>query len=541
MTWGEPELNLMKTTLLWGLFGLCGSVLGQMGLPAVVSSNSPDFGASPGTWGHLQFSRPYGVKGILLDEWVGLSLTQPVNGEVMNTDRIGWMPFSSDETIWAQIHPELTAPSDTAAPSMLVNYRQGDGALKDFSLWYHNSLGKSTRYGWVSQLRSHPRYVGVTKYAEQNHRIQLTSELDEQLVLAEISYSHQVNPLYISELDTNTLIWNYLDDQVISSDRWEGYFRWENFDSSQVGSELFAQVQGGVWNWAEGKFNSYNSLAYIAHNFKMGNWSPLGLKAGYVSKQLGGHLSTRHFLEMNLPQIGLGGLTADFGLKNLGVWRFLPNVDVKLLKGPLQIGYTTRHIVDDPTWKSELKTALIHDVQTSLNFSNVGFMAGAWQGSKMDEPISGYQSEIWANLPWMMGFKLGVSVLEQTPDWVWSKKELFWEINQDFILFDQALFGHLKIWGRHLDHPQTGFLDPNSITVIPATSPGSEDVLHLLNYTIQAQISTLIIGFTDANILQDPLWSNYLDVPWESEYTLMTNQFPESRFRYFSMIWVFDN
>ncbi len=534
----------MKSGIVSFFLVLCllpGVLLGQLGLPAVVTSAGPDFGATLGNWGHLQFARPFGLQGIVLEEWQDLLVIHPVNGEYLNTNRQGWLPLAEDLSVWAQMHPELTAPSDTVAPSLLVNYKQGDGAFKDFTAWYHNSLGPVTRYAWVTKLRSHPRYINVTEYDEQQHRFQLKSETETQLVKVEMNYNHQVNPMYVSEFDTATQIWNYQEDQRLRSDQWEGYFHWQNKDSSGSGSQVFAQVQGGVWEWSAGKYNSFNSLAYLSHGIGVGDYGPLELKAGVVSKQLGGHKSTRHFLEFNLPPMGWGNLTADVGLKNLGVWRFLPKIKVNYENGPVQLNYLTRHLVDDPTWQADINTALIHHFQAKISSSKAGLAAGAWHGDKSGQAVSGYEGETWLVLPWNMDLKVGVSVLDQTPDWVWTKKQLSWEINQDFTLFDQALYGHLKVWGRHLDQPQVGFLDPDIIKISPAVIPTGPSALHLLNYTIQAQVSTLIIGFTDTNILQDPLWSSYVDVSWESEFTLMTNQFPENRFRYLSVIWVFDN
>jgi hypothetical protein len=75
--------------------------------------------------------------------------------------------------LWQQQHPTLVSDADTLAPSVLANYRQGSGEFKDFTLWYHSALGKTVRLGWTSKLRSHQRFVGVTGYEEQRHRLQL--------------------------------------------------------------------------------------------------------------------------------------------------------------------------------------------------------------------------------------------------------------------------------------------------------------------------------------------------------------------------------
>ncbi len=124
--------------------------------------------------------------------------------------------------------------------------------------------------------------------------------------------------------------------------------------------------------------------------------------------------------------------------------------------------------------------------------------------------------------------------------WVFSEKFIDWELHQDFSLFKQALQSHLKVWGKHLLDTQPGILDMENFEVSNGELEGAKS-LHILNYTLSAQVSSLIFSFTDQNMLQDDLWSQYADIPWNINYTIMENQLTQSRFRYLSIIWVFDN
>jgi hypothetical protein len=138
-----------------------------------------------------------------------------------------------------------------------------------------------------------------------------------------------------------------------------------------------------------------------------------------------------------------------------------------------------------------------------------------------------------------MNLKAGAAVVQGNPDWLWTDRQLNWEVQQSFTLFERALYGQVRLWGRHLLHPQTGYLDPRSLQVTPVGTAGQS--LHLLNYSVQAQVSTLIIGFTDSNILQDSRWTNLADLSWETEYAVLSNQLSQSRFQYLFLTWVFDN
>jgi hypothetical protein len=85
-----------------------------------------------------------------------------------------------------------------------------------------------------------------------------------------------------------------------------------------------------------------------------------------------------------------------------------------------------------------------------------------------------------------------------------------------------------------------GLLDSDNFQISSSVYEG-EDMLHLLNYTISGQVSTVIVSFTDQNILHDQLWSQYGSISWNQEFSIMANQIPNSRFRYLSIIWTFDN
>ncbi|NQV16218.1 hypothetical protein HQ531_12225, partial [bacterium] len=255
-------MKILANLLILSLLMAPKLLMSQIDNIAVVGNTIPDFGAVSGTWGHLQFYRPFGMQGIVLEDWRDLTTLQPISGEPLNTDRQAWLPLDINQSLWSQMHPDLTSVADTTAPSLLVNYKQGDGVYKDFTIWYHNSLGDSTRYGWNSKLRSHQRFALVTIYDEQRHRLQFENRSGEKVLRAEIGYDHQINPLYMYEFDTTALVWNFNDNLKLGSDRFDGYLHWKKTDSLALGSEIFIWSQGGIWEWPADARNSFSTLAY---------------------------------------------------------------------------------------------------------------------------------------------------------------------------------------------------------------------------------------------------------------------------------------
>ncbi len=515
-------------------------LVAQLDQFAIVSGEQPDFGAVPGTWGHLQFYRPYGMKGVVLEDWRDLMSISPISGELINTDRHGWIPVNGASSLWQQTHPKLTSVADTTAPSLLVNYRQGFGEFKDFTLWYHNSLGENTRYGWTSKLRSHPRALGITMYDEQRHRIQTETLLERSLIRVEGGYDHGLNPLYMYQIDTTTLVWNYADSLQLLSDRWEGNVHWQPRDSSAAGSEFFALVQGGIWEWPAAEGRSLSSLVYWGQRFKFRDFAPGIVKFGMMSKQLGDYKTSRPLLEIRLPRLTYKDLTAYLGVKLLDKQPVMPLIDFNYSRGPLRLAYETHQLVDERLWEPSISTSSVHHISSELIFSGMDFVAGAWQSERNSTQVSGNHSHMDFHFPWEMDFQVGFSQVNDPVDWVFSEQQLNWELNQNIHLFKNALHSHLKVWGRHLVNTSPGFLSSETL-MAQSTNLEGESKLHLLNYTISAEVSTLIFSFTDMNVLQDPLWSQNVDVPWAWEYSIMTNQITDSRFRYLSIIWVFDN
>ena len=532
----------MKTSLFVFLIVLGFSFLpGQTDLPARFYGGYPDFGAVQGSWGHLQQYRPFGLRGIILENWQDLTGLNPISGEIFNTDRQGWLPLGEDRSLWAQLHPSLTAPADTVAPSLLVNYKQGEAEFNDFTFWYHNSLGSSTRYGWTSKLRSHQKFLAVTAYDEQRHRAQIESQLKASTLRLELGYSHQINPLYMYELDTLTQVLNYNDDLQLNSDRWDGNLYWQSNDSSRSNSGIFASIQGGLWDWKIGKRQSISYLAYLDHEFKLGNLPVLSLKLGGMSKQLGNYKIARQFVDLMLPGLQWKNIELALGLRSAGFAQWLPVIDARIDLVPFQLTYQTRQLVFERVWDPRFKISNIHHLQAFYKGGWLVLKAGAWRTAQNNQTSAGYHGRAHLELPWKMQLMVEGSRVFDPFDWVWARQQVVWELNQDVILFEGALFGHLKIWGRHLIGVRTGVLDPETLAVTGFGDSPAEDITHLLNYTISGQVSTLILAYTDSNILQDPVWSQYAAVPWKSEYLIMNNQQPETRFRYLSLIWVFDN
>jgi hypothetical protein len=516
------------------------NLFGQLDHPGTIQSAVPDFGSVSGSWGHLQYSRPFGIDGIIMDSWQDLTTINPISGGILNTDRQGWLPLDRELSLWSKIHPALTSPADTTAATLLVNYKQGDADFNDFTLWYHNSLGESTRYGWTSKLRSHQRFIAVTQYDEQRHRLQLESELKHHSLRLEMGYTHLINPLYMFELDT-LLDWDYNDALQVNSDRWDGSLHWKSYDSLIVGSELFAWVQGGLWDWAGGEERSLSALAFWGTSVRLWDWEPMQFKFGGRSNQVGGYLRSKYFLEMMLPGYKTPHVSVDLGMRNLGNSKWLPVADAQFKYGPFQLQYQTRNMVFERSWSPEYRVSNVHHFQTRISTEWVSLNTGGWQADQDSGMSKGLHTELRFTFPWMMQFEIGASNLSETQDWVWTREQYHWQFDQEFFLFDKALFGHLKLWGRHVKEPQLGNLDPETLSIASSSAINNISYNHQLNYTISGQVSTVIFAFSDSNIMQDGIWSQYVDTSWESQFTSMENQSPASRFRYLSLIWIFDN
>ncbi|MBC8375388.1 MAG: hypothetical protein H8E26_05025 [FCB group bacterium] len=506
---------------------------------AVVGNNYPDFGDVSGTWGHLQFYRPFGMKGIVVNDWRDLTAISPLTGEPFNTDRQGWIPHDPGASLWQQLHPSLTTPADTLAPSTLVNYRQGDGVFKDFTLWYHNSLDTETRYGWTSKLRSHPRVLDATVYDEQRHRFQANTTKLGQYFKIEAGYDQKVNPLYMLAQDS-LFEWYYNDDPQIHTNRWDGSFEWNNLDSNSQGTELFAWVQGGVWKWSGGERKTLSQMAYLSHRFDLLGLKSIAMKMGYISKQYGGNKRAYQFSEFTLPHWSGDHYSLEMGLRIIGKSHFSPIIDAQYGIGPLLLKYQTHQLIEENIWDSKLSVGNIQDLTAGLNFRHVDLSVSSWIGDDGGYGISGYSGEGRIRFPWQMSAMFGGAIMEMTHDWVFSKQYINWEVNQELSLFKAALHGELKVWGKHWFDTNPGTLDSENFQTSYSGYPG-EELLHLLNYTISGQVSTVIVSFTDQNFLQDDLWSQYGSPSWNSEYSIMANQIPNSRFRYLSIVWTFDN
>ncbi len=530
-------MRLRRFLLMLGCFPLLLSA--QLDHFAVVGNAYPDFGGVSGTWGHLQFYRPFGMKGIVLDDWRDLAVISPLSGEPFNTDRQGWIPLDPGASLWQQMHPSLTAPADTTAASTLINYRQGDGIFKDFTLWYHNSLDAETRFGWTSKLRSHPRIFEATVYDEQRHRFQVNTKQNSHYFKLEAGYDHQINPLYMIAQDSLS-VWYYDDVPQVNSKQWDGSFEWNNLDSSSLGTELFSWVEGGIWNWAGGERRSLTSMGYLSHRFELFGTSSAGVKMGYISKRYGGNKRAYQFSEFTLPQWSGDKYSLEVGLRMVGNSHFSPIVVAQYGIGPLLIKYQTHQLLEERIWDPKFSFATIQELTTSLNFSRTNLSLSTWSGEDEGYGISGYSGEGRIRFPWHMSAMIGGAVMEETHDWIFSKKYINWEVNQELILFEAALHAELKVWGKHLFDTRPGILDAENLQTSNSIYPG-EELLHLLNYTISGQVSKVIVSFTDQNILHDQLWSQYGISSLNPEYSIMANQIPNSRYRYLSIVWTFDN
>lgn len=532
------EPDMLKRSLLFHLV-LIGSLCAQLQPPAAVQNQIVDFGGTSGTWGHFQYHRPYGARGILIQDWKDLTTLHPMNGEFLNTEIRGWYPADSATSYWDLVHPRLVASEDSLAPSVMVNYKQGDGDFSDFSVWYQNSLGPSTRYGWTSKLRSHQRFMGVNGYYDQRHRLSMLQKLDKHDLELELNYTSQVNPMYLFEVDSTTLLPNYREDYTVRSDRWSGSLRLFSNDSSDANSELIVWLEGGIWDWYQRERNTLSSMAMYSRSLRMGSLPELQFKIGLFNGQMGDYSSTRIFGEIKAPLSFGEKLRVDLGLRNVGLSDWLPIAKVQLKLNWFDLRYETKHLMLHQLWEPAFTASTIHHLHAGISSSWLNPYLGAWSGNAGD--LSGYYAGFGIQFPWWMTLNVKGSELATSEAWVWTMRQVEWDLNQDFVLFRQALVGNLKIWGRHLFDPQQGYLNPTTLIASPSLNNREESVLNLLNYTISGQISSLVIAYTGSNFLHDPSLGSIMDLTWDTDFALMNNQASNTRFRYLTLIWVFEN
>lgn len=515
-------------------------LMGQVDHPGMLRTETVDFGGVSGTWGHLQIHRPFGGRGIVLQEWKDLVTLHPINGEFLNTDRRGWMPHDEDASYWAQIHPVLISPADTAAPSIMVNYKQGDGDFSDFTLWYHNSMGGATRYGWTSKLRNHKRFLDYTSYYDQRHRLFLDHEMGDRKLQVEVNYDQHINPMYLLEQDTTTLGYTTRDDWGVSADRWSGSLSLQNDDSVGTGSELFVWMEGGVWSWVEGRKKSVRSMGLYRRNFQVGSLPSIRLVFGYFGGELGGYSSFQNFTEVSIPVQFGESVTLNAGLRNVGRSHWLPTIEANLISSWLKLSYSTQHLLTHQLWNPAFSALNVNHLHAELSTGWVRPYAGGWAGSSGD--LSGYYAGLHLKTPWLLTGSVRASQSSTSDEWVWAGRQVEWELDHELTLFKKALNGKIRVWGRHLFDPMLGNLDPATLIVDPNSGTSApERVLNLLNYTVSGQVSQLIIAYTGSNVLQDPNFEAYGKLPWETQFSLMSNQASNLRFRYLTLIWVFDN
>jgi len=241
-----------------------------------------------------------------------------------------------------------------------------------------------------------------------------------------------------------------------------------------------------------------------------------------------------------LPSITKGPVTIDLGVNHMG--ETTPNIGASFSRGKLGLHYQTRGIVRDHMLLDIHESGLIHSVSAGIERPRSNYSISGWSGELNNITADGFEAKVGFRMPWDMTLDLAASTVNSdTSEWLLTRQQLEWTLEQELLLLDGSLNTHLKLWGRHMFEPTVGVLDIqglNAQTLSGYTNPQS---VHLLNYTISVEVSSLIMAFTDTDILQDPLWESNFSVPWESSYSIMSNQYRESRFRYFSVIWVFNN
>jgi len=511
----------------------------QMGQGAVFTQHAPDFGGVFGTWGQVQYYRPFGLHAILVNDWKELTQIHPLTGEPFNTDRVDWMHFEPHASLWEQSYPGLVSQADTLSPITIVSYKQGDLLFKDFNLWYASAMNSALRFGWYSKLRSQYRALNFSSYDEQQHMFQLEAALPSSQLRLDVGYKHQLNPLSMFYADSSGLLLSN-DSLKFLSDRWEGQLLWSTLDSLGSGREVFLRIQNGDWTWSRYHERASHGLAYVDQRFPLFGRRPFQLKIGYQFDQLGTRQFSRLLASVRLPPLQKGNFQAQLGLEYLD--KLLPTLDLSYGFGKFGLSYQTQTLVQDHLYQEQHDVGLIHDLRSHWQGKGGGYELRSWAGAIAGNKTIGYQLSGNWQLPWDMELSLSFAQAEtDTAYWIMTGQQISWDVIQELRLLDGALNTHFKLWGRHLLEPQSGALDVLSFTPVRTPLQSNTSSLDILNYTVEAQVRSLVIAFTDSNVLQDPFWTNRSGINWDPQFSIMSNQIPEYRFRYLSLIWIFQN
>ncbi len=539
------RLKISFKILLILPLGLAAQIL----LPRQELSPFPDFGVSISPTAYLTLTRPYGYPGIPLNNWSDLLHLNPVNGQPDRLSRAWWV--ERPDTVTALLRsPALTAPADTSAPQIMIDYKQGDAYFNDFSFWYHKSFSRNTFMGFSSENRSHVRFSDVITYDQQDHRFEYFSRGAKSSVRVTAGFNRLRTPFY--QLTTDPLT----GDQTLSTqsnlhrDRFNGSLD-ARYSDSKYNGRLILWQGAGAWRWADSTRNEWTRLFAATLSRPLTTHVSAHLEAGYWSQALG-EWQLKAPLAVGNLHWNSNRFQMDLGVKIFGKTKFPTG----------KIRFQSRHFFVETALRSVLQYDLLsgtaHGVSVVLGesgYADTTFSVklSTWQGlgglplpwdSTQTVPgtIRGIAFKSKLELPWLMSLRIGAAKIlkgESTYD-VYTTQVLNWGLDQHVYLFKRALLATLRLWGVHDFDSRSGIFNLQTQQLEPPFVIHSKTI-NRLNYSIEAHISDVIIAFTDVNLLQDEVWKPYFGNSWPVSYPVGRNLPPENRFRYLTVVWYFTN
>ncbi|MCF7902067.1 MAG: hypothetical protein K9M19_01445 [Candidatus Marinimicrobia bacterium] len=520
----------------------------QILLPWDVPLSTPDFGATVGPAVTLNFSRPFGYPGVRITHFSDLTRLNPVNGEPDRLLNPWW--FEDSETSQKTLRPDVITQPDTLGAKVMIDYKQGDAAFKNFAFTYQNLLSRETAIGWVSENRRHVRFLDVSDFSQQDHRLEYVTRTKTSNIRIQANYNRLRTPFYTMKFDTlaQTSVLDPSDN--LKWDRYTGIIHAEFVQNANLWQFVLWQQQG-FWQWADSTRNQWNVLALSRFEREWSSRFRVRVGLGYWQQTLGEWRLRAPLTELHFSSEG-PHLNIALGMKSVGS-SVLPVGNLQWQQGWFYLGARLESILQYDLPGETLNTASGGQVFLGVRDSNFSVEVMTWQGLAGLPPrwnstgVTGGETAGWAmksnwNLPWQMRLRLGYEELtEGSADYyTFDQRRLLWGMDQNVFLFNNALLASLRLWGTsHFDVRSARFYEETMHLGTPFLL--RSEPVHRLNYSIEARISDVIIAFTDRNVLQDPVWQDYLGSDWPATYTVAANLPPEDRFRYLTVVWYFTN
>lgn len=542
-------LYLNRTQLRYALLLVSFQIFGQTILPWDDHQPSPDFGISIGPTAYLNYARPLGYPGVQLHEYSDLTRLNLISGQ---PDRLlsPWWIGSNHNTRHTNFGPTVFTEFDTAASHVMINYKQGDSEFKDFAFTYEHALSKSSYLGFVSETRSHVRYIDVTDFDQQDHQIEYFTETKNLSTRVRAGYNRLRTPLYTLIVDPILLTTSLDADANLQWDRYTGSVE-SSFSRGKNQYRLVFWQQGGEWLWADSLRNQWNTLALGSWDYHLSPRVTVSTSAGYWRQTLGEWQFKVPLTQASFSRLG-DYSTIEFGVKTMDRI-VLPNGDAQFNFKKTYIGVSLTPLLQYDLARHKLSATSVGQTKIGIRDSTFAVEASAWQGLS-GLPIPGDTlggtggttagRAVIASLDLRSQTRLSLGYEKLTKGtndyYTFDDERLTWRFEQHVAMFNNAMLVSLNVWGSSHFNVRSAVFNPVTFDLEPPFVSHSNPI-HRVNYSIQARIRDVTIAFTDRNVLQDSVWQQSLGSDWQTSYTVMSNLPQEDRFRYLTVVWYFTN